>query len=79
MNTPEITQQNFLALLPMKIADVIEKISREKGISSKEALLVFYASDVYRELEIEATKCWWESPAQLYRDFLSPRPMRGEV
>lgn len=68
MNMPEINQKNFRALLPAKIAGVIEKISTEKRISSKEALLFFYSSNVYRELEIEETKRWWESPAQLYRD-----------
>ncbi|MGL4944040.1 MAG: hypothetical protein ACRC46_12715 [Thermoguttaceae bacterium] len=69
---PEITQKNFRALLPCKIAAVVEKIRDEKKLSSKEALLVFYDSDVYRELEIEETKCWWESPAQLYRDLVLP-------
>ncbi|MGL4593862.1 MAG: DUF3791 domain-containing protein, partial [Thermoguttaceae bacterium] len=47
-----ITQKNFRALLPGKIADVVEKIRLEKNISSKEALLFFYSSEVYRELEI---------------------------
>ncbi|MDR1923188.1 MAG: hypothetical protein LBQ66_02345 [Planctomycetaceae bacterium] len=68
MNLPEITQQNFRILLPGKIAAVVEKIQEAKNCSDKAALLEFYNSELYQELEIEATKRWWESPAQLYSE-----------
>ncbi|MDR2172502.1 MAG: hypothetical protein LBP59_20365 [Planctomycetaceae bacterium] len=69
MRSPEITQKNVRLLLPGKIAAVAVKIRDEKNCSDKEALLEFYNSELYRELECEETKRWWESPAQLYADF----------
>jgi hypothetical protein len=65
----DITQENFRMLLPGKIAAIVEKRRAERGGSPKEALLAFYRSSLYRELENEATKRWWESPAQLYSDW----------
>ncbi|MDR1899529.1 MAG: hypothetical protein LBQ55_05940 [Treponema sp.] len=65
----DITQENFRLLLPGKIAAIVEKRREERHCSSKEALLAFYRSALYRELENEQTKRWWESPAQLYRDW----------
>jgi hypothetical protein len=64
-----ITQENFRLLLPGKIAALVEMRREERQCSSKEALSAFYHSALYRELENEATKRWWESPAQLYRDW----------
>jgi hypothetical protein len=65
----DINQENFRMLLPGKIAAVVEKRKEERSCSSKEALLDFYHSSLYRELENEATKRWWESPEHLYRDW----------
>jgi hypothetical protein len=69
VNLPEITQQNFRVLLPGKIAAVVAKICESRKCSAQTALLEFYKSEIYRELEIEETKRWWESPAQLYLEF----------
>jgi hypothetical protein len=65
----DINRGNFRLLLPGKIAAIVEKRKKDRGCSSKEALLAFYRSGLYRELEDEATKRWWESPAQLYQDW----------
>lgn len=75
MNIPEITQEKLRALLPGKIAAVVEMLAAEWKCSPKEALVKFYLSDFYRELEDEKTKRWWESPAQLCRDFLNQYPL----
>jgi hypothetical protein len=72
-DTPEITQENFRLLLPGKIASVAEKIAADRKCSPKEALQTFYASALYRQLENEKTKRWWESPLQLYQDFIELR------
>jgi hypothetical protein len=66
--TSKLTE-NFRLLLPGKIAAMVEKRREERGCSSKEALLAFYRSSLYRELENEETKRWWESPTQLYEDW----------
>jgi hypothetical protein len=68
--SPEITQDNFRLLLPGKIAAIVGKILEERHCSPKEALLLFYRSELYRELENEKTKRWWESPMQLYADWV---------
>jgi hypothetical protein len=65
----DINQENFRLLLPGKIAALVERRREERRCSPKEALLDFYCSGLYRELENEETKRWWESPAQLYQDW----------
>ncbi|MDR1269197.1 MAG: hypothetical protein LBK82_06705 [Planctomycetaceae bacterium] len=64
--SPEITQENFRILLPGKIAFIVDQICEVKGCSIKAALLEFYNSKLYSELEIEKTKRWWQSPMQLF-------------
>jgi hypothetical protein len=68
-----ITQDNFRLLLPGKIAKAAKMIDDERHCGQKEALLAFYRSALYRELEVEATKRWWESALQLYRDWREER------
>ena len=63
------SEKAFRAILPGKIALVCERIADECGVSPMEALARFYASPTYAELEIESTKRWWESPAELFRDW----------
>ncbi|WP_296328154.1 hypothetical protein [uncultured Treponema sp.] len=63
-----VTQKNLRSLLPGKIAKVVSLISGEKHCSVKDALLQFYNSSVYKELEIEQTKRWWQSPYELFED-----------
>ena len=64
----EINQKNLRSLLPGKIAKVVSIMAHENKISLKEALLTFYASPLYKNLENESTKCWWLSPLQLFED-----------
>ena len=65
----EITQQNLRTLLPGKIARAAIMIADDRHCSPKEALLQFYGSQVYKELESEQTKRWWQSPRELFEDF----------
>ncbi|HBB14981.1 MAG: hypothetical protein IKQ23_06690 [Treponema sp.] len=65
----QVTQENLRSILPGKIARTIMLISEEEKSSVKNALLKFYKSSVYKELEIEQTKRWWQSSLQLFEDF----------
>jgi hypothetical protein len=65
-----ITQENFRVLLPAKIAQTAALIAEETHASIADTLVDFYLSPLYRELETEDTKRWWESPLQLCRDYL---------
>lgn len=66
---PEITQANVHIFIPLKAAKIAGRLSRERNLPSREALLEFYRSRTYQALEQENTKCWYESPEQLYEDF----------
>ena len=63
----QVTQENLRSILPGKIARTIMLISEEEKSSVKNALLKFYKSSVYKE--IEQTKRWWQSSLQLFEDF----------
>lgn len=67
----QVTQENLRSILPGKIARTIMVISEEEKSSVKNALLKFYKSSVYKELEIEQTKRWWQSSLQLFEDFVA--------
>ena len=69
MKLPRITQENVRMLLPAKIAHTVTMIAENRQLSSLDALLCFYQSRCYANLEREATKYWWMSPLQLYREF----------
>lgn len=64
----EITQDNFRSLLPIKEAKVIMKIKQDKKLTLKEAYRTFFASDIYRQLETEETKRWWQSAEEIFED-----------
>jgi hypothetical protein len=68
-----INQENIRLLLPAKIARTVELIAANKHLSPWEVLTEFYSSQLYKELEIEKSKRWWESPLQLSKDY-SPMP-----
>ena len=63
----EITQDNFRSLLPVKEANVIMKIKRDKKLTLKEAYRTFFASETYRQLETEETKRWWQGAEEILR------------
>ncbi|MBQ9366388.1 MAG: hypothetical protein IJT83_01305 [Victivallales bacterium] len=69
MRVPKITQQNVRFLLPAKIAQTVAMIARAENISIEKALMEFYRSQTYANLEREASKYWWFSPAQLFQDY----------
>lgn len=71
MNTEEftLTPVAFRSLLPCKIAQTVDKIAQKYHISPLDAFRTFYRSRLYQTLENERTKCWWESPAELLRDY----------
>lgn len=64
----EITQDNFRSLLPVKEANVIMKIKRDKKLTLKEAYRTFFASETYRQLETEETKRWWQCAEEIFED-----------
>lgn len=69
----QVTQENLRSILPGKIARTIMLISEEEKSSVKNALLKFYKSSVYKELEVEPTKRWWQSSKELFEDFVALR------
>ena len=64
----QVTQKNLRTLLPGKIARATMLLAEDMQCTPKEALLRFYRSKVYKELEIEQTKRWWQSPLELFED-----------
>ena len=75
----EITQSNLRLLIPGKAARMATLIAAGRNISPKAALLAFYRSKTYRELERESSKYWHYSPEQLFAvSGFSRRPDTGE-
>ena len=62
----EITQENVRFLIPGKAAGVAMILAEKRAISPKDALMEFYRSKTYRELERESSKYWHYSPKQLF-------------
>ena len=80
----EITQSNLHLLIPGKAARMAILIAAKRHISSRAALLAFYRSKTYRELERESSKYWHYSPEQLFsvsgfarRPYTGPKHGRG--
>ena len=69
MNT-DLTTKAFRTLLPGKSAMVVTYLMKDASLSPLDALRAFYASQTYHALETEASKCWCESPTQIYHDYL---------
>ena len=75
----EITQANVRLLIPGKAARMATLIAARRGIPGKTALLAFYRSKIYRELERESSKYWHYSPEQLFAvSGFSRRPDTGK-
>jgi len=62
----EITQENVRLLIPGKAARIATLIAAKRHITPKAALLAFYRSKTYQELERESSKYWHYSPEQLF-------------
>ena len=74
----EITQNNVRLLIPGKAARIATLIAAHRHITPKEALLAFYRSQTYRDLERESSKYWHYSPEQLFAvSGFSRRPDTG--
>lgn len=69
MTAFRISQQNFRILLPAKIAMTVALIAGQDNCTAIEALMKFYRSKTYASLEKEATKFWWMSPLQFFREY----------
>jgi hypothetical protein len=65
----QINQNNFRILLPAKIAQTVKLISDDTGVSEVQVFINFYNSSVYKELENEKSKRWWDSPLQLCDEY----------
>jgi hypothetical protein len=65
----QINQNNFRTLLPAKIAQTVKLISDDIGVSEDKVFIDFYSSVVYKELEDEKSKRWWDSPLQLCDEY----------
>ena len=75
----EITQNNVRLLIPGKAARMATLIAAKRHISPQSALLAFYHSKTYCELERESSKYWHYSPEQLFAvSGFSRRPDTGE-
>ena len=72
---PKVTQKNVHLFIPYKAAYVANRLAQEEHISITEALLAFYCSRTYAQLEREDTKRWQENAKQLYTDFREEKPL----
>lgn len=66
MNIRESFDQATLHLiLPSKIAQVVDLLSKARGGDPVALMKKFYSSKTYEELCDETSKYWWFSPAEL--------------
>lgn len=66
MTLPKVTQENVHIFIPLKVAKVVEAISKKYNIPWEQALFDFYNSKVYSILEREETKLWSEGPSYIF-------------
>lgn len=59
-------QEQFAAIMPTIIADLVAMITDKQCISEEEAIKQLYASKLYAALEQEETKVWQYSTSMLY-------------
>ena len=67
----QVTQKNLYNLIPPKVAKITTMLRNDRNMAVKQALLTFYTSRAYRLLELEETKLWHASPAQIFAEHLS--------
>ena len=74
-----MTPAALCGFIPGKAARITSLLRQDRKMALKQALLTFYRSPAYRLLEREETKLWYESPAQIYAEYLKPprRPRRS--
>ena len=59
-------ETSIKAMLEFIVPRLVRKIMEEQRVSQKEALILIYSSDLYRQLEKEKTKLWHLSVPTLY-------------
>lgn len=64
----QITQDNLYLILPSKVSWVADMLCTDKHISVIEAMRQIYSSKMYKQLEQERTKRWYEGPVSLYQN-----------
>lgn len=64
----QITQDNLYLILPSKVSWVADMLCADKHISVIEAMRQIYSSKMYKQLEQERTKRWYEGPVSLYQN-----------
>lgn len=64
-----MTNEQFTALVPYVITDLINLISAKQNISEEDAMKKLYSSNFYEMLENEETKLWQYSTQMLYYIF----------
>ena len=69
-----MTREALCGFIPGKAARITTLLRQDRRMALKQALLTFYRSGAYRLLEREETKLWYESPAQIYAEYLKPTP-----
>lgn len=62
-----LTQDNLYLLLPGKVLAVAEMYARHHNVTLLDAMRKVYASDMYKQLEVEKTKYWHLGPVALYQ------------
>ncbi|AVP55908.1 hypothetical protein K144313037_p10620 (plasmid) [Clostridium tetani] len=68
MSLPKITQENVHIFIPLKASKVSQRLAKNYNLSLKDALLEFYNSKTYEDLEQEDTKLWHEGINYLYKE-----------
>ena len=63
----ELTQENLYLLLPGKVLAVAEMYARHHDVTLIDAMRKVYASDMYKQLEVEKTKYWHLGTVALYQ------------
>lgn len=58
-------QQQFEAILPLKVESIVEQLTSQRNMSLQDALEYLYSSELYALLECEETKMWYYSPQML--------------
>ena len=64
----EVTQDNLYLLLPSKVSWIADMLCTEEHINVVEAMRRIYSSAMYKQLEQERTKRWFEGPVSLYQN-----------
>ena len=77
----EVTQDNLYLLLPSKGSWIADMLCADEHINVVEAMRRIYSSAMYKQLEQEHTKRWFEGPVSLYQnlDDLTEEDIMDEV